>query len=165
VACFDIAPDGEHATLEAGGKLDDGRIRLEVVRAWKSTEQARDELPGILARLRPLAFGWYPIGPAAALAPMLRKLKNQSELGGGKVTEACQGLADLVTARRVVHPSDPLLDSHIGGAQKLASGDGWRFTRRGGVGHVDAAYAAAGVVYLAETMPVQNRSIIRVLSA
>ena len=34
--------------------------------------------------------------------------------------------------------------AHIGAAQKLASGDRWRFTRRGGLGHVDRAYAVAG---------------------
>jgi len=164
-ASFDIAPDGEHATLAVAGRMDDGRIRVEVARAWKTTEAARDELPEVLKKLKPVALAFFPAGPAAAFAPMLRKQKNAVELSGGKVTEACQGLADLTTARRIVQPSDPLLDSHIGGAQKLASGDGWRFTRRGGVGHVDAAYAAAGAVYAVETMPAERKGIIRVLSA
>jgi hypothetical protein len=96
---------------------------------------------------------------------MLRQLKNATALSGAQVTEACQGLADFTTARRVVHPSDPLLDAHVAGAQKLASGDGWRFTRRGGVGHVDAAYAAAGAVWIVETMPAQKGPGIRVLRA
>jgi hypothetical protein len=73
------------------------------------------------------------------------------ELKGAQVLEACQGLADLTTARRVVHPADPLLDAHIA-AQKLHQGDGWRFTRRG-AGHVDAAYAAAGATHTALTIP------------
>jgi hypothetical protein len=164
-ACFDIAPDGQHATLIAAGRLADGRVRVEVVRAWKSTDAARAELPGILARLKPAAFAFFPVGPAAAFAPMLRQLKNATALSGAQVTEACQGLADFTTARRVVHPSDPLLDAHVAGAQKLASGDGWRFTRRGGVGHVDAAYAAAGAVWIVETMPAQKGPGIRVLRA
>lgn len=164
-ACFDIAPDGEHATLTVAGRLNDGRIRVEILKAWKTTEEARDELPELIRKARPVVFSWYPIGPAAALAPFLRTVKNSVEMSGARVTEACQGLADLVTARRVVHPSDPLLDSHVGGAQKLASGDGWRFTRSGGVGHVDAAYAAAGAVYAVETMPARSVSYIRVLSA
>lgn len=164
-AAFDIAPDGEHATLTVATRLTDGRVRVEIVRAWKSTDEARAELPEILKKIRPVTLAWYPAGPAAALAPILRSLKNNVELSGLKVSEACQGLADLVTARRIVHPADPLLDSHIAGAQKLASGDGWRFTRKGGVGHVDAAYAAAGAVYAVELQPTQKQSYIRVLSA
>lgn len=162
--CFDVAPDGEHATLVHAGRLSDGRIRVEIVRSWKSTDEARNELPELLRKARPVALVWYPGGPAAALAPLLRPMKNSVELSGLKVGEACQGLADLVTARRVVHPADPLLDSHVAGAQKLPSGDGWRFTRRG-LGHCDAAYAVAGAVYAIETQPAQRKGIIRVLSA
>lgn len=164
-AAFDVAPDGEHATLVAAGKLADGRVRLEVIGAWKSTDEARTALPGLLAKLRPAALAYFPAGPAAALAPMLRKVKNSRPLTGGDVTEACQQLADLTSSRKVVHGSDPLLDSHVAAAQKLASGDAWRFTRRAGAGHVDAAYAAAGALWIAETIPVGKGPGIRVLSA
>jgi Terminase large subunit, ATPase domain len=151
VACFDVAPDGQHATLAAAAVMADGRARVEIVRAWKSTDAARDDLPGLLAELKPTAVAWYPAGPAAAVAPILRPLDGNVELKGLQVAEACQGLADLAQARQVIHPADPLLDAHISGAAKLPSGDGWRFTRRGG--HVDAAYAAAGAVHVALTVP------------
>lgn len=160
--CFDVAPDGQHATLAVAAMLTDGRVRTEVVQAWKSTDAARLELPGLLERIKPAAIAWYPTGPGAAFAPMLRARAESTELTGMKVAEACQGLADLATARQIVHPSDPLLDAHVGGAQKLAAADGFRFTRRGG-GHVDAAYAAAGAVYVALTMPPVKRARIRVL--
>ena len=68
------------------------------------------------------------------------------------MAEACQGLADLVAARRVIHPDDPLLNAHIAGAQKYWTGDSWRFVRRG-AGHVSAAYAFAGAVHAALTVP------------
>ncbi len=74
------------------------------------------------------------------------------EITGAAVLEACQGLADLVLARRVVHPGDALLDKHVLATAKLPSGDRWRFTpprRR----PVDAAYAAAGAAHVARTMP------------
>jgi hypothetical protein len=157
---LDIAPDGQHATLAAGKLLGDGRARVEIVAAWKSTDEARAALPGLLAEVKPRAIVWYPAGPAAAFAPLLRPAEKGKrlagnvesiELSGLRVAEACQGLADLALARKIVHPADPLLDAHIAGAAKLPSGDGWRFTRRGG--HVDAAYAAAGVVYVTLTMP------------
>ena len=174
MACFDMAPDGQHATLAAAALLDDGRPRVEVVEAWRSSDEARLGLAAALARVKPQAIGWYPGGPAAAFAPILRppdvrpkdtRPPEYVELAGLKVAEACQGLADLTRARGLLHPADPLLDAHIAGATKLPSGDGWRFTRRCGYrqGHVDAAYAAAGAVYLAQTMPVPERARIRVL--
>jgi hypothetical protein len=180
-ACLDVAPDGRHATLVLAAKLANGRPRLEVAAAWATTDAVRAELPALLAKIKPVAFGWYPSGPAAAIATTLRPLalkynrhpggkRADSEIPedgaifGARVAEACQELADLVRAGRVVHPGDPLLDAHIRAASKLYTGDGWRFTRKG-EGHVDAAYAAAGAVRAALTMPEPRRSRIRVLSA
>jgi hypothetical protein len=165
-AAFDMAPDGAHCTLAVAALLEDGRPRVEVVKAWKTSDQARAELAELRDRIKWQAFGWFPTGPAGALAPLIRTWPEQQELTGMKVAELCQGLADLTRARAVVHPADPLLDAHIGGANKLPSGDGWRFTRRGGgeAGHVDAAYAAAGAVYVAQTMPPPRRARIRIIA-
>lgn len=162
--CFDVSPDGQHATLAAAGVLDDGRVRTELVASWKTTDEARFELPGLLEKLHPVTVAWFPVGPAAALAPLLRKQRGSTELSGTKVAEACQGLADLVSGRKILHPSQAALDAHIGSAQKLPSGDGWRFTRRGGVGHVDSAYAVAGAVYAASTQAPAKKAGIRVMS-
>lgn len=151
VLCVDVAPDGQHVTLAAAAEMADGRVRVEAVAAWQSTDKARDELPTLLADIEPVAVGWFPAGPAAALAPVFRGREDVTDLTGQKVLEACQGLADLAAARRIVHPGDPLLDSHVRAAAKQKSGDGWRFTRAGG--HVDAAYAVAGAVYVAQTLP------------
>lgn len=173
VLCVDVAPDSAHVTMTAAAALADGRVRVEVVQAWKSTDAARVELPGLLQRVKPAAVAWFPSGPAAALAPFLRpaEMVNDQgkttkvtrpgdplyvELKGTSVAEACQSFADLVAARRVVHPGDPLLDAHIAGASKLRVGDGWRFTRRGAA-HVDGAYSAAGAVYTVLTMPAPQR--------
>lgn len=166
VACFDISPDERHCTLVVAGKTPDGRVRLEGAGAWTSTEAARFALPELLAKIKPIAVGWYPVGPGAAFAPILRAQSGSVELSGAKAIEACQGFADLVKGRRVIHPGDPLLDAHIGGAERLPSGDGWRFTRRGGMlaGHVDAAYATAGAVYLAQTAPEPRQGRVRILS-
>jgi hypothetical protein len=163
VAVIDVAPDAAHVTLAAAAVTPDGRVRVEVVAAWPSTQAARTELPDLLARVNPRVLGWFPSGPAAALAPILRAQPVNRELTGKEVGEACQGLADLARSRRVLHPADPLLDAHIGGAKKLDTGDGFRFTRRG-AGHVDAAYAAAGAVYLALTQPQEARPRVRMIS-
>jgi len=162
-ACFDISLDGKHATLAVAAMLPDDRVRVEIATAWASTEAARFELPALLDRIRPQVFGWYPTGPAAALASMLRIRRGATELTGAKVTEACQELADLVKARRIAHNDDPLLNAHVKGADKHISGDGYRFTRKG-EGHVDAAYAAAGAAKLALTLPPPRRARIRIIA-
>lgn len=174
----DVAPDGQHVTLSGAALLDDGRTRVEVMSAWASTTEARralfegvDGTPGLLQKIAPYVVGWFPGGPAAALAAEFRSMKAAAdeeiergtrpgrrvhpdvvELTGTDVGQACQGFADLVAARRVLHPDDPLLNAHLAGAQKLHSGDGWRFCRKG-VGHVDALYAAAGAIHVVRTVP------------
>ena len=165
-ACIDVSPDGRHVTLAVAAMLEDGRIRGEIAQAWDGTEEARFELAAILDRMKPQAIAWYPTGPAAAFASMLRQRRNSLELTGGKVAEACMELADLVIGGRILQPDDPLLNAHIANAAKLPSGDGWRFIRRGeGIGHVDAAYAFAGAVKAVNTLGPPKRSRIRVLSS
>lgn len=156
-ACVDVAPDGAHVTLAGAAVLDDGRVRVEVLAAWKSTAEARRKLPELLRKIAPAAIGWYPAGPAAELGVNLREL-GAIELKGAEVTEACQEFAGLVGARQVLHPDDPLLNAHISGTAKLHTGDGWRFSRKG-AGHVDAAYAVAGAVRIARTLPAPERRV------
>lgn len=163
-ACFDIAPDGMHATLSVAALVGDGRVRTEIVKAWKTTDEARLELPAVLDRIKPIVIAWYPIGPGAAFGPMMRKFPKSLELGGSKVTEACQAFADMVLGRKVLHADEPLANAQIGAAIKLPSGDGWRFARRGQVGHVDTVYSMAGAVYAIMTQPPPAKSRIRVLA-
>jgi hypothetical protein len=164
-ACLDIARDGQHATLAVAARQPDGVVRLEIVAAWNSTEEIRTQLPELLGRIRPKVIGWFPGGPAGALAPMMRQIKGSEELTGGKAAQACQALADRVRTRGILHPGDPLLDAHVRGAEKLPSGDGWRFGRKSSNQHVDAAYAAAGAVFLADSMPAPSVSKVRFLVA
>lgn len=148
--CVDVAPDGQHVTLAGAGVMPDGRIRVETLGAWSSTDAARRELPALLDAIAPAVVGRFPVGPGAVLGPDLPA--DTVSITGGDVVAACMSLADLTLTRRIAHPGDALLTAHISGAQKLPSGDGWRFTRAGG-GHVDAAYAVAGAVQLARTLP------------
>jgi phage terminase large subunit-like protein len=164
--CVDVsyaAP--HHVTVAVAAKIPDGRVRIEIAGAWDSTDAARPHLAALLDKIKATETGWFPSGPAAAIAPILRARAGSRELKGAEVAEACQSFADLVIARQVLHNDDPLLNAHIGAAQQLPSGDGWRFVRRSGTGHVDGAYAAAGVVQVALTMPEPKRARIRVLSA
>lgn len=156
--CLDISVDGLHATLYAAGQLADGRVRVDPVAAWAGRDaaaQLRHELDALLGEVRPKVLGWFPGGPAASLAAEFKERPGWPQEGvivheirGGDVTAVCMGFAEQVVARQVAHSGDPLLDAHIAGAEKLAQGDSWRFTRRG-ASHVDAVYAASGAVHLA----------------
>lgn len=177
VLCVDVAPDGRHVTLVGSAPLDDGRVRSEVMGAWSSTEDARNGTDGnpslrsIIARVRPRALGYFPTGPGAVFGVDLAEQHGVSigrmtvrkdafrpdapglvELTGSTVPELCQTAADLVQVRQALHPDDPLLNAHVAGSQRHRLGDGWRFARKG-VGHVDAAYAWAGSVHLARSLP------------
>lgn len=161
--CLDVAPDGGHVTLVAAAVLPDDRVRLEVVAAWESTAEARAKLPGLVATIKPQVFGWFPDGPAAALAADLADRRKQGrrawppsgvtvEAIRSDVAAACMGLAEQVGAARIAHSDDPLLNAQIGGAEKLKRGATWVFVRSGDA-HVDAVYGAAGAVHLARTLP------------
>jgi hypothetical protein len=159
--CMDVSPDLKHASLYAAAALDDGRVRVEPVKAWSGpgcTDELRRELPEIVQRVQPRVFGWFPSGPGASLAADMEERRGWPPDGveleeiRGEVTAVCMGFSEQVDAHRIAHSGDPLLDAHVSGAEKLANGDGWRFSRKG-EGHVDAAYAAAGAVHLARTMP------------
>jgi hypothetical protein len=144
--CLDVAPDGKHATLTAAAVLADGRVRGEVVAAWDSTKKLRRDLRRVVARVKPRVFGWFPTGPAAAIAADLVESTAAGWPPAGvrveaiksEATAVCMGLADLVATVDVVHSDDPLLNAHVTGAERLARGDGWVFSRRG-EGHCDGA--------------------------
>ena len=147
VVALDVSPDGRHVSLVAAAQDDDGRVLVDVVRAWsgeQATEVARVELPDLVAVVKPRKRWFFPAGPAAALKPDLEALKFEA-FGSADSVAACMGLAELVRSGRLRHGDDPLLTDHVLGAKKWPAGDGWRFVRKG-AGHVDAGYAAGGAV-------------------
>ncbi len=176
--CADVSLDTTHVTLYGAALLRDGKVRLFAVGAWSSVDEARDAIPPLVEAIAPSEFGWFPNGPAAALSPEFRTLRlrfrrtlaevkkgkdgikrviveDEEEfirLSAGLEKEACQTFAADVIGRRVLHPADPLLNAHIHAATKVRTGDSWRFGRTD-AGHVDAAYAAAGALYLARMIP------------
>lgn len=162
--CFDVSRSMRHATLYAAATLPDGRVRVDAVEAWDGpgcAEQAARDLPGLLAAAGRVRFGWLPGGPAEAVGARLAVRDGRRDWPPRGVTveeirselkQVCMGLAELVNARGLAHSGDPLANDHIGAAEKLPRGDGWVFSRKG-YGDADAAYALAGAVHLARTLP------------
>jgi hypothetical protein len=174
-AFIDVAPDQQHVSLAAGAALEGDRVRVELVQAWDGPDavaRAVAELPEWIRRVRPKVLGWLPGGPAAVLDASLRDRRKSGrsmwpprgvtvEQVQAEAPALCMGFAERVRAVAVIHSGQDLLTVQIEHAEKLWSGDRWIFTRRG-AGHVDAVYAAAGVVHLARTMPVPRATSRRV---
>lgn len=143
---FDVNRASNGATLVAAQKID-GMDRLEVIGFWEHDQM--EKIPGDLLRLlkeyKPKALYWFPSGPAATYAALLKTQKIPGvriEELSGEINDAVMGFADAVLAERIQHDDDPRLTDHVTGAQKLWSGDKWKFSRKG-KGSSDAAYAAA----------------------
>ena len=157
--CLDVSLDELHATLYAAA-IDGARVRIDEVAEWDGQlavhEMTRD-LPELVERIKPRVLGWFPYGPAAAAAASLAERADWPPRGvelqpmRADVAAVCMGFAEQVRSLTLAHSDDPLLTAHVGAAEKMYHGDGWRFTRKG-AGQVDAAYAAAGAVHLARTM-------------
>jgi hypothetical protein len=70
-------------------------------------------------------------------------------------------LADYVDGRRVLQPDHPLLTAHVMATSRVGTRGSWTFDRTGPV-HVDAAFAAAGAMFLAMNLrrPSTNRRVL-----
>lgn len=171
VLCVDVALDGEHATAVAAAVLPSGKIRVEAVAAWSSAYEMQVALPDLVEKIKPRAVGWFPNGPAAAVAAAIADRNKDGEARRPwpprsvtveairqEMPAVCMGLAKDVAADQVLHSGDPLLDDQVAAAEKHEHINGvWVFARGvtddGDTGHVDAVYAVAGAVHLARTLP------------
>ena len=178
VAAVDVGVDSGHVSLVLAAEFDDGKIGLEVAGTWDSTDAARQgtadtrSLPALLARLKPRAFGWFPGSAASVLGVEIAASHGTTagktrydgtfydhspgvvDITGANVSSACMTFADLVLHRQLVHRASPLLNDHVAQCSRYETGEtgAWRFARKG---HrpIDAAYAAAGAVHLARSIP------------
>lgn len=164
-ACIDVSPDGQHATLAVAATNGDGVTRVEVVSEWSgitALDALRRDLPGWIKKVRPKTLGWFPGGPAASLAADMAAGGTRGGIADipgltvagikAEVAAVCMGFAEQVDSGVLLHSGQAGLDLHVLSASKLRTGDVWRFSRRGD-GQCDAAYAAAGAVHLARTLP------------
>lgn len=162
--CLDVSLDGSHASL-VGAALIDGKVHVEVIEQWIGfgcTRLLRNEMPALVRKIRPRVLGWFPSGPAAAIAADLATKRGAAEWWPPprvtvdeiktEVDAVCMGAADLIISGEVVHPKDAMLDQHVASAQKLHRGDRWVFQRRD-TGPIDGAYAVSGAIHLARLLP------------
>lgn len=160
--CVDMAVEGEHVLAITAALLADGRVRLDLVGAWDSTERARRGITDLKRTLKPKAMGWFPKGPGAALSATMRKLGANPITGLGQ-SEACMTLADFVDGRRLIHPDNPILNTHARYTGTVGSAASWIFDRGPGATH--GMWAAAGALHLALNEPAPVRRGRRIIVA
>jgi hypothetical protein len=153
----DSSPSG-HTSLCAAGVDRTGVVRVEVVAAWSSPAEAREELPALIERIKPRKVGYFSASPTSALAQELRDAAGDRLVKLSDPGEACAAFASLISGRRLRHGSQGLLDEHVNGASRMPRGQGWVFARREVSQAVDGAYSAAGAVLLARQLPPPSSS-------
>ncbi|MBN1174523.1 MAG: terminase [Micromonosporaceae bacterium] len=172
----DVSLDEQHVTLAGAAVLADDRVRVEAIKEWTgptAVSQMEREMPVLMERIKPKAFGWFPSGPAAVAAARMADRRKDGVYGWpprgvtvaavrGEVAAACMALGKEVTAGTLAHSGQAGLDDQVSNAEWLPRGDMRVFTRRG-VGSVDAVYAIAGAAHLARTLPKSRKvsSIVR----
>lgn len=169
--CFDVSMDGTHCTAVAAATVD-GITHVEVVGLWSGygcTKAMREELPELVARIRPRRVAWFPNGPAAGAAIELKQRKGGRRPwppAGIRVEEltdeqaaAAMSLADVVRAGQLRHPRDEMLTQHVKRTQRVKFGDRWKLDRSDGR-PVDGTYALAGAAYAARMMPVYQPLVV-----
>jgi hypothetical protein len=161
---LDVALDGGHVTLSIVTP-EGTAYRAWVAKTWNSVDAAMDELPHTLKALKLRRLGWCPSGPGAALGGVLKAAGRRPnsrrgtelvEYRGDAMSRAAMGLAGVVSARRVWHQDDAILNEQVAGCARLWQGDRYVFTRRG-AGHVDVVYALAFAIDATMTEPRRRR--------
>jgi phage terminase large subunit-like protein len=171
VMAVDVAMGSGHVTAAAAAQLEDGTVLGQVFAEWPSVTEARVGLREAFEKYLPRACAWFPSGPAAVIGAELKEQHLRTigaqvidpkdappdapgvvRFTGEDASAACQTLASLVMDRKFRHPDDPLLNAHVTASVRKDMGDGWRVARRG-AGDNDAAYAVAGAVHLARSIP------------
>jgi hypothetical protein len=105
--CLDLSRDEQHATLAAAAVLPDGRVRVEALKEWTgptAAAAAERDLPGWVERIGPKVVGWFPGGPAEAVAVRLKDRRKDGVRGwpprGVTVAEIRGEVPRLLHARR-----------------------------------------------------------------
>lgn len=160
--CVDMAVEGEHVLAFSAAVLGDGRVRIDLVGAWDTTERARKGITELRKQLKPKAMGWFPKGPGAALSATMRKL-SANPITGLAQSEACMTFADFVDGRRLIHPDNPILNDHARHTGSVGSAASWTFDRGPGATH--GMWAAAGALHLALNEPEPVRRSRRIIVA
>lgn len=76
--CLDVSPEDGSVILVGAAPMPDGRTQVQVLKTWTDIMAALADVPVLDAALRPDRFGWFPSGPAAAMASAIRSMDGST---------------------------------------------------------------------------------------
>lgn len=131
---LDMAWDRRSCALAVAGFRGDGKIQGEVVEDIPVTPLNLVETAAQVVKSHRAPGVWLESASAAgSLVPALRKAGVRVlEVKAGAVNQACGFVFDSVLDGSFVHLGQESLDSAVGGTQKKASGESWRWDRKAG---------------------------------
>ena len=129
----DVTPERHRGAIAAVGERPDGRTHVEIVEHRPGVDWLVDRVAELTRAHRSRCIVLDPGGPAGALARDLEVAAGSVPVvlcGGRDYAQACAGLYDDVTARRLAHLEQPVLDEAVQAARRRNIGDVWVWARR-----------------------------------
>ena len=132
-----------HTTISIGYKRHDGRVHVEAVNGYTSSDgpvlahTAAEEIPRARRRMEPVERDSHRALPFRSRGGTCDRRNDdpaRAALYGRARSRATNGMHEAVLARRIVHPGDPMTAAHIG----AVSSDG-ALRRRSSRTDIDAA--------------------------
>lgn len=151
---FDVNPERTTGSIAVFGQRSDGVGHVELVDVRAGTGWMVDRLVD-LSRSQRLVnkIACDPRGPAGGLIPELEAAGvDVLRASGTDINQACQSFLDAIVDRTFKHPGQPQLTAAVSAGRQQASGDAWRWSRRGH--DISGLYAATLARWAWITRPV-----------
>jgi hypothetical protein len=128
----DVTPERHRGAIAACAVRGDGRVHVEIVEHRPGVDWLVPRVAQLAAQHRSRCVALDPGGPAGALARDLEAAVQVPVVvvGGRDYAHACAGLYDDVTATRLVHRTQLVLDDAVTAARRRTIGDVWVWARR-----------------------------------
>lgn len=130
VFAIDMSPDRSRVSIGMAGARFDGRTHVELVENRNGTDWVVERVVELVKRWKPEFVVVDAGSPAGGFIGSL-KGAGVPVLGVGtrEVGQACGAFYDAVTAGKLRHIDQPLLNTALGAARKRPLGDAWAWHR------------------------------------
>ena len=121
-----------YTVVAAAGETADGKTHVEVIESRRGTSWVVERVTELVDRHDPVAVVLDPSSPAGMFLNDLRQAGVEvAEAGAREVAQGCVAFDDDVVEGRIVHLGEPVLTVAVAGSKRKATGDSWRWDRRG----------------------------------
>ena len=129
---FDVSPDQQWGAVAVAGRRGDGRWQVGTWEALPGDDWLVDEIADLLEARTVCQVVCDPVSPAGALIdPLTQRGIEVRTVSLRELGQACSGFYSDLSAGRLVHTGQGVLDAAVGAARKRNVGEaGWAWKRR-----------------------------------